>query len=239
MMRKYIAVTSLDSGPMALTDEEERVGWQSRNEIAYSPQVQSVHDCRTERLPGGECAGFNERYVSDSPFDLGQLWHGNVFEAPLTPGQICTFVNFSFGFALHNPEMSDLVSLFWKQIDWIHPESYIADGDVLLTFVSRDEDIFASVRNALSDAMARAARMISWCCSFLISTVITHRLLPVAVCFSIRLAPFASICDTLPGRSLSHFSGRECPTLDPLKKQTLAMCGLGLLVLQDRRFFAL
>jgi hypothetical protein len=74
-----------------------------------------------------------------------------VFEAPLTPGQVCAFVNFSFGFALHNPEMSDLVSLFWKQIDWIQPESYIADGDVLLTFVSRDEDIFASVRNALSD----------------------------------------------------------------------------------------
>jgi hypothetical protein len=60
-------------------------------------------------------------------------------------------VNF-FGFALHNPEMSDLVRLFWKQIGWIQPESYIADGAAgLLTFVSRDEDIFATVRNALSD----------------------------------------------------------------------------------------
>jgi hypothetical protein len=70
---------------MALIDEEERVGWQSRNEIAYSPQVQSVHDWRTEKLPGGECAGFNEWYLSDSPFDLEQLWRGNVFEPPTSP----------------------------------------------------------------------------------------------------------------------------------------------------------
>jgi hypothetical protein len=148
---QYIAVTSLDSGPMALTDEEERVGWQGRNEIAYSPQIQSVNDCRTERLPGGECEGFNEWYVFNSPFDLGELWHGNVFEAPITPGEVCTFVNFGPGFALHNPEMANLVGLFWKQLDWIQPESYIADGDVFLTFVSRDEDIFAAVCNALSD----------------------------------------------------------------------------------------
>jgi hypothetical protein len=147
---KYVAVTSLDSGPMALTDAEKRGGWRSRNEIAYSPQIQSAENGRTERLPDG-CASFNEWYVFNSPFDLGELWHGNVFEAPITRGQVCTFVNFGPGFALHNPEMASLVSLFWKQLDWIQPESYIADADMLLTFVSRNEDIFVAVRNALSD----------------------------------------------------------------------------------------
>lgn len=147
---KYVAVTSLDSGPMALTDAEERDGWRSRNEIAYSPQIQSAGNARTERSPGG-CAGFNEWYVFNSPFDLGELWHGNVFEAALTPGQVCTFVNFGPSFALHDPEMASLVSLFWRQLDWIQPESYIADTDMLLTFVSRNEDIFVAVRNALSD----------------------------------------------------------------------------------------
>src|SRR5258708_38177862 len=150
VLGKYIAVTSLDSGPMALTDAEKRNGWRSRNEIAYSPQIQSAENVRTERLPEGD-ASFNEWYVFNSRFDLGELWHGNIFEAPLTPGQVCTFVNFDAGFALHNPEMESLVSLFWKQLDWIQPESYIADADALLTFVSRDEDIFVAVRNALSD----------------------------------------------------------------------------------------
>jgi len=150
VLGKYVAVTSLDSGPMALTDAEERDGWRSRSEIAYSRQIQSAENVRTERLPDG-CASFNEWYVSSSPFDLGELWHGNVFEAPITPGQVCTFVNFGPGFALHNPEMASLVRLFWKQLDWIQPESYIADADVLLTFVSRNEDVFAAVREALSD----------------------------------------------------------------------------------------
>jgi hypothetical protein len=35
---KYIAVTSLDSGPMILTEEEKIWGWYIRNEIAYSPK---------------------------------------------------------------------------------------------------------------------------------------------------------------------------------------------------------
>lgn len=150
VLGKYVAVTSLDSGPMALTDAEKRDGWRSRNEIAYSPQIQSAENIRTERSPGG-CAGFNEWYIFDSPFDLGELWQGNVFEAPITPGQVCTFVNFGPAFALHNPEMANLVGIFWKQLDWIQPESYIADTDALLTLVSRNEDIFVAVRNALSD----------------------------------------------------------------------------------------
>jgi hypothetical protein len=151
LVGKYVAVTSLDSGPMVLTDEERRAGWRSRNEIAYSPQIQSVEDCRTERLPGGECAGFNEWYVFDSPFDLGELRHDNVFEAAMMPGQVYAFVNFASGFALHDPEMTDIASLFWKQLDWIQPESYIADSDELLTFASRNEGLFVAVRNALSE----------------------------------------------------------------------------------------
>jgi hypothetical protein len=145
LLGKYIAVTSLDSGPLELTDEEKRAGWQSRNEIAYSPQIQSP-----EGLPYGECAGFDEWYVFESPFDLGQLWHGNVFEAPLTSGHVSTFVNF-LDFAPHNSEVEDLVSLFWKQLDWIQPESYIADGNAFLTFVTRGKDLFGAVRQALSD----------------------------------------------------------------------------------------
>ena len=101
-------------------------------------------------MPHGKCGGFDEWYVFESPFDLRELWHGNVFEAPLTSGQVSTFVNF-LGFALHNPEVEDLVSLFWKQLDWIQPESYIADGNAFLTFVTRDKDLFAAVRHALSD----------------------------------------------------------------------------------------
>jgi hypothetical protein len=148
LMGKYVAVTSLDSGPMVLTDAENHAGWSSRNEIAYSPQIQSTAQCRTERIPEG-CSGFNEWYVFDSPFDLGLLCHGNIFESSLSPGRVWTFVNYDAGFALHNPEMADLTRLFWQQLDWIRPESFIADSSAFLTFVSRNDDLFVAVWNTI------------------------------------------------------------------------------------------
>jgi hypothetical protein len=72
-----------------------------------------------------------------------------VFEAAVAIGQVYTFVNYGGAFALHNSEMSALMSPFWKQLNCIQPESYIADSDLLLTFVSRDEAIFTAVRDAL------------------------------------------------------------------------------------------
>jgi hypothetical protein len=145
LIGKYIAITSHDSGSLIPTDEERKAGWKSRNEIAYSPQIQWG-----DQLPHRECGGFDEWYVFKFPFDLGQIWQGNVFEAPLTSGQVSTFANF-LGFALHNPEVEDLTRLFWKQIAWIQPESYIADGDLFLTFVTRDPDLFAAVRQAIRE----------------------------------------------------------------------------------------
>jgi len=151
---KYIAVTSLDSGPMALTEEEKASGWHSRNEIAYSPQVTLSEDGLFKGVSVEQCAGYDEWYVFDSPRDLGALCNGNVFESDLPAGKIWTFVNYDAGFALHNPEMSDLTSLFWKQLEWIQPESFIADSAAFLTFVSRNESIFVAACNALKDLRA-------------------------------------------------------------------------------------
>ena len=146
---RYVAVTSFDSGPLILTEEQKASGWLSRNEIAYSPQVNLLEDSRLKGVSVGQCAGYDEWYVFDSPHDLGALCDGNVFESDLSAGKIWTFVNYDAGFALHNPEMSDLTSLFWKQLDWIQPESFVADSSAFLTFVSRNESIFVVACNAL------------------------------------------------------------------------------------------
>src|SRR5262249_13243788 len=103
-----------DSGPLALSAEEKAAGWELRGQIAYSPKVQSV-----EILPR---AGHHEWYVFGSPTDLGTSHlEENVFEVPHEPGHLSVLVNYSF--ALHRPEMRDLSALFWKQIEWIRPES--------------------------------------------------------------------------------------------------------------------
>jgi hypothetical protein len=142
---RYLAVTSLDSGPLDLNEEEIASGWQRRGDIAYSPRIESV-----EKLRYGVCAGYDEWYVSESPLDLGQIIAGNIFEARLGPGRVQAFVNF-IGFGFHDPEMDSPVQLFWAQLEWIHPMCYVGDGS-LLNFVCRDKEQFSTVLNALPES---------------------------------------------------------------------------------------
>jgi hypothetical protein len=140
VLNKYIAVTSFDSSPLVLSEEEIASGWESRNGIAYSPKIQSIGQLPHE--------GYDEWYVLKSPANLGQLFQGNLFKAPSLTGQIATFANYG-GFSLHDSAMQALVDLFWTQLESIHPESFIADGD-LLNFVSRDQELFAAAFKALA-----------------------------------------------------------------------------------------
>jgi len=142
VLGKYVAVTSCDSGSLSLSDEEKAAGWESRKGIAYSPAIRSL-----ETLPAR--AGFDEWYVFGNPVDLGERGQGSVFEAPLLAGQVEVFVNFSEAFNLHLP--NDLVPLFWRQLAWMRPESYISDTHRLLTFVSSNREIFEVVRQALAE----------------------------------------------------------------------------------------
>ncbi|HVO81564.1 MAG TPA: hypothetical protein VMT28_12585 [Terriglobales bacterium] len=138
VLGKYVAITSIDSGVLIPNETEKAAGWESRGNIAYSPKVQAV-----ENLPR---AGWDEWYVFANPTDLGTSHlEENIFEVPEEQGQVRVFVNYCF--ALHIPEMNDLATLFWRQMEWIRPESYLADNDYL-TFVSANRTLFAAVRDA-------------------------------------------------------------------------------------------
>lgn len=141
VLGRYVAVTCCDSGPLRLNDAEKAAGWESRNDIAYAPAVTNINS-----LPRDQ---YDEWYVFDTPADhLGALVppETNIFEVLPRSGEVYIFVN--FGGAVLRPEMEDLAELFWKQLDWIRPESYIADGDYL-TFVSRSKPLFASALESL------------------------------------------------------------------------------------------
>jgi len=66
---------------------------------------------------------------------------------------LSVFVNYG-GSSLSDPKMNDLVHLFWQQMEWIRPESYIAEG-VFLSFASSNQNLFAAVRNALDSDQNR------------------------------------------------------------------------------------
>jgi hypothetical protein len=139
VLGKYVAITSIDSGVLSPDETEKAAGWESRGKIAYSPRVEGI-----ENLP---CDGWDEWYVFNEPTDLGTSHLGeNIFEVPEERGQVRVFVNYRF--ALHLPEMNDLATLFWRQVEWIHPESYIADNE-FLTFATANRTLFAAARDAV------------------------------------------------------------------------------------------
>ena len=140
---RYAAITSCDSGSYLPSENEKAQGWRTRDGITYSPKIESLTKLPTD--------GFNEWYVFNSPVHLGQLHQDNVFEATLAPGHVWAFVNFG-GFELHNSKAEDLISLFWKQLDWIEPEFYVADGCEHLTFATANDKLFAGVVHALQSS---------------------------------------------------------------------------------------
>src|SRR5262245_52812707 len=132
---KYVAITSIDSRVLVPHESEKGAGWESRGNIAYSPKVQALDSLPRE--------GWDEWYVFETSTDLGTSHlKDNIFEVPEEQGQLLVFVNYCF--ALHLLEMDTLASMFWRQVEWIRPESYIADNDYL-TFVSANKTLFAAV----------------------------------------------------------------------------------------------
>ncbi len=143
VLGKYIAITSIDSGVYTPKEREKAAGWDNRGKIAYSPRIGGV-----DEIPRSPEA-FDEWYIFSNPIDLGVSHLGeNVFETPQEPGHVSVFVNYG-GFAFDRADMSDLATLLWKQMEWIRPESYIADGNYL-NFVTMNKALFGTVRDAVN-----------------------------------------------------------------------------------------
>lgn len=139
VLGKYVAVTSIDSSEFVPTEKETAAGWQSHGKIAYSPKIRRADDLPRE--------AWDEWYIFSDPADLGKSYlQENVFQVPQGKGHLSVFVNYCF--ALHQPEMNSLVTLFWQQMEWVRPESYMADNDYL-NFVSMNKALFASVHDAV------------------------------------------------------------------------------------------
>jgi hypothetical protein len=150
VLDRHPAVTSIDSGLAWLTDQQRLAKWECRSGVAYSPRLSGTKELFFQR-DGRDGPGYDEWYVFEGPpTDLGEIIEGNPFLPELAPrpGRLMVFVNTS-AFALH-PEL--LADMFWKQMEWIKPESYIGDGGECLTFVSRNQRIFETVLQRLRSA---------------------------------------------------------------------------------------
>jgi hypothetical protein len=149
VLNKYLAVTSIDSGPLKLAEEERINGWwtsdnarvflgsswgyrDDRGEVAFSPRLSSIHGLPNE-THGECCDGFDEWYV---------------FDRVIPAMEMETFVNWC-GFRLYDAEFKWCKDRFWDQMTRLTPESYLSDGTVF-TFATRNEGLFSKALDAFS-----------------------------------------------------------------------------------------
>jgi len=151
VLGKYLAITSIDSGALCLTDQEKAEGWRTDDaarvftgrswsgpeyhddcRVAYSPRVTSIHGLPNE-THNECCGGFNEWYV---------------FEQLPNYTEMEVFVNWG-GFRLGEPKYEEWEDRLWDQLTRLAVESCIVDGNYF-TFATRNKALFAGVLAAFS-----------------------------------------------------------------------------------------
>jgi hypothetical protein len=129
LLNKFVAVTSCDSGPLPLSQQNGAVGWHVRNGVAYSPRMTSpklfpyhVH--------------FDEWYVFTEAAEFEKIDRANTEQDPLE-----TFV--SSYLRLDDPETQDWATKLWTLLGQIRPESCVSEADWgWLTFITRNQELF-------------------------------------------------------------------------------------------------
>ncbi|MBP3959723.1 hypothetical protein J8F10_31130 [Gemmata sp. G18] len=139
---QFIAITSFDSGPLILSEDERELGWDSETGVAFIPPMTSIP-------PSAE---WDEWYLFPAR-PAPELFKGHE-----------VFVNYS-NFGLYDPEeivgaakpgddlaqwagavnwVREMQSRFWEQLARLKPETFISDGGKLV-FVTKNRTIAAKV----------------------------------------------------------------------------------------------
>ena len=136
VLGKFAAITSVDGGVVRLVESQLAEGWLSVDGVAYSPRIDAIADI-PHQYDGPDCVGYDEMYLFIEATEIGQLARGNVFSDEARPrdGRVSVFASYA-SFAFFDPAAEALVELFWPQLLRLSPESYLADCDQCVTFIS-------------------------------------------------------------------------------------------------------
>lgn len=149
---RYLAISSWDSGAFRVEEVLRQPGWHAKHEVAYSPLIAHDND-HNVGLPNEEWPTFCELYASLEPLDLGMPPQNEFEQFDPNRGHYIEFVNF-LAFDLTERD-GYLASLFWKQMDWIQPESYLAESNDWIAIAHIDREVLSRVREWLEMAPSR------------------------------------------------------------------------------------
>jgi hypothetical protein len=141
--QRYVVVTSFDSGPFQPDNDELRAGWSVHGTLAYSPKITSIN-----ALPIDQ---FDEWYIFPEPTILvnAEVFINNVVFSLRDPDEHFPAGEYAiYGMPRHEFVVSRRTEQerFWNQIQMFAPESYVAEGDLLL-FVTCNMELYTHIQH--------------------------------------------------------------------------------------------
>jgi hypothetical protein len=138
---RYVAVTSYDSGPLRLGEDEHRIGWTSSEAVAYSPHIANPREIPTD--------GYDEWYVfrRTTSLERPEVFVNYGRFGLQSPGPFLDRLDPTWDSSLAREQDDWLATCqrrFWNQLARLQPETYLAEGDNLFC-VTRNEKAFESL----------------------------------------------------------------------------------------------
>ncbi len=118
---KCVIITSFDSGPFVPDETMRAGGWSIKSGLAYSPPV-----ARPDDLPRNQ---YDEWYVYPSRTEI------------IPPEVFVNYAGFRLRYYAAEVELHGLLERFWLQMEKLRPESYLAEGEVLI-LATRDPALY-------------------------------------------------------------------------------------------------
>lgn len=145
-LNQYLAVTSHDSGLMLPTPAQIASGWRVEGEVTHSPLIRTIREL--EFLRGDfDSEYYNECYVFCERKLLGPRYRGDFFQFDEASGELQVFVNL-LAFNLADCD-EGILEGFWRQMERVAPQTYIAEGEGVLSVASKDQALIAKIVGSL------------------------------------------------------------------------------------------
>ena len=146
VLNRYVVVTSYDSGVMLPTPAQIASGWRVEGEFTYSPPIRMIRELEPLR-EDFDSEYYNECYVFCECKSLGRRYRGDFFQFDETSGEVQVFVNL-LAFNLADCD-EGILEGFWRQMERIAPQTYIAEGEGVVSIASKDQALIAKIVGSL------------------------------------------------------------------------------------------
>lgn len=142
---KYVAIASYEGERYRLRSEEIKAGWQQINDIALSPVISQASE-----LPNNQ---FDEWYIFDrlTPFVIKESFinYGGFSLARRNLDNPFLPAAYKQQLSQGNDQGQDREARFWKQLEEVKPETYVAENDKLIV-ATRNPRLAVKLNNYFS-----------------------------------------------------------------------------------------